>query len=440
MDMDNTRRDSQREDFDMRVMWLHSGLMPSACQALGYESDIRCGWLESMLNALSRVDSSVEFCMLGLDPRPCDIKIGNVRHISLECSYVPQYRRIPVMLQKRAKAAILDFKPDLIHVQGTEYFYGCFDEDVYAGVPVVVSLQGMINGCHAHYNGELSPYELRGVNFNARYFLFGRTIFSTQNTWRTVRSRQERRILRQHRYFIGRTEWDRSCVKFYNNSAVYFKVNENIRKPFFEIRRDLATVVPRTIFCGAAAAYPLKGVHWLMRAVASLKDEFPDIQLRIADAQGVKSRGFLRDFLSGHSYQRYLNRLIKELGIQGHIDLLPRLEAVDVAKELASAELFVLPSLCENSPNSLGEAMLVGTPAIATCCGGMQSMLVDGTEGRIVPPGDPFLLAEAIRQSFLFPDNAERMAEAARATALTRHDAVLNAEAMLRTYKEIVAK
>ena len=137
------------------------------------------------------------------------------------------------------------------------------------------------------------------------------------------------------------------------------------------------------------------------------------------------------------SYNVYLRRLIRDLDVADRITLLPSLPVEDVRTELEQAELYVLPSMGENSSNSLCEAMLVGTPAVATFAGGTPSMIQDGVEGMLVPPADPYALAGAIRYAFLHGDEMEAMAARARTRALKRHDAKANAEATLTVYREL---
>ena len=419
----------------MRVFWFHSGLMPAACEAMGYDSRVSCGWLESMLDAVLKADETIEFCLLGWDWRPCDIQIGRVRHVSFGCGGLTWYKHIPSHLTEKALRLIAEFKPDVIHVQGTEYFYGCFEPSIYGGAPVVVSIQGLISGIYPHYMGGISPRELRGTNWNARYFLKGRSLLSEQTVWREGRATQEQRVLRQQMNFIGRTDWDRATVAFYNPKARYFTVNENLREPFFSVRRDPAKIKRHSIYCSGAASTALKGAHWLIRAVAGLKEDYPDIELRIASANGLIPPKGLKARLNDQSYFAYLRRLIRELGVEKHVVALPPISAERVAEELKNAELFVLPSMCENSPNSLGEAMLVGTPSIATFVGGVPSILRDGVEGRLVPSGDPAALAGAIRRWFDHPEEANASVEPARATALKRHNREKNALATLNVYR-----
>jgi glycosyltransferase involved in cell wall biosynthesis len=62
-----------------------------------------------------------------------------------------------------------------------------------------------------------------------------------------------------------------------------------------------------------------------------------------------------------------------------------------------SADVFCLSSRFEGSPNSLVEAMLCGIPCVATDCPhGPSEILEDGRWGAIVPPEDPFSLANAL--------------------------------------------
>lgn len=424
----------------MKILWINAGLLPKAVEALGGTKGVTSGWLGSMQSALLEIDPSLEMCALCLDHRPCDVKIGNVRYVSFGERGKYWYAKTPRWIELKCKKVIKEFNPDIIHIQGTEYFYGCMSPDVYCGKPVVVSIQGILSAYHVHFTGGLSHRETWWTNFNLRLIRYGSTFLRDQTFWREKRAEQEARIFRQHKYFIGRTEWDKAWMAYFNPKAEYFHVNETLRPPFYSVRSDINGILKHSIYCGAAAGYALKGAHWLLQAVAALKGEFPDVQLRIAAAEGRlgKNRSFM-ERLKDDNYAMYLRRLIKQLGVEENVVTLPSLSAEAVAEELKNAELFVLPSLCENSPNSLGEAMLVGTPAIATFVGGTPSILKDGVEGKLVPSNDPAALAGAIRRWFLHPEEARACVEPARKTALARHDPKKNAEDTLTVYREIIA-
>ena len=63
---------------------------------------------------------------------------------------------------------------------------------------------------------------------------------------------------------------------------------------------------------------------------------------------------------------------------------------------LAAADVFCLSSRYEGLPIALLEALAMGLPVVSTEVGGVPSVVTDGVEGRLVPPGDPDVLAAAI--------------------------------------------
>ena len=101
------------------------------------------------------------------------------------------------------------------------------------------------------------------------------------------------------------------------------------------------------------------------------------------------------------------------------------------------ANVFVLPSTIENSPNSMGEAMLLGVPCVAADVGGVSALLKDGEEGSIYPAGQPRQLADSICRVFAMEVGAERMGAAARVHALQTHDPEKNLKDLLEIYREL---
>ena len=101
------------------------------------------------------------------------------------------------------------------------------------------------------------------------------------------------------------------------------------------------------------------------------------------------------------------------------------------------ANVFVLPSTIENSPNSLGEAMLLGVPCVAADVGGVTTMMRHRLEGEVYPSTAPYMLAFYVENIFAQGEAAEAMGEAARAHAGVTHDPEKNLADLLEIYERL---
>ncbi len=79
-----------------------------------------------------------------------------------------------------------------------------------------------------------------------------------------------------------------------------------------------------------------------------------------------------------------------------------------------AADLVVLPSLEDNQPNIMMEAMAVGVPVVSFAVGGMNDVILDGRNGRLVDPYDIGALARAILDLIVAPATASELGRAAR--------------------------
>jgi len=109
----------------------------------------------------------------------------------------------------------------------------------------------------------------------------------------------------------------------------------------------------------------------------------------------------------------------------------------DIPALLASAAVFVLPSLWEGQPLVLQEALRAGVPVVATHAGGIQDLTGDDA-ALLVPPGDAVRLADAVRSVLRDPALGTRLRAAARergAALPSEDDAVA---AVLACYADVV--
>ncbi len=162
---------------------------------------------------------------------------------------------------------------------------------------------------------------------------------------------------------------------------------------------------PTVLAVGRLAAQ--KGFGTLLDAAASWRDMRPEPLLVIV------GDGPLEAGLTSQAA-----RLKLDVRFPGHRDDVPAL--------LASAAVFVLPSVWEGQPLILQEALRAGVPIVATRVGGTPELTGEDA-ALLVPPGEVAPLADAVRAVLTDPGLAARLRQAAadRARALpTEDDAV----------------
>lgn len=422
----------------MKVLWFTNIMLPDFAQVLQMPLINQGGWMPSLVSALHRFSPATKLIVACEGPAGQVAEVNGVQYIALGYRKRSRFSlSTSAAFIQSVTSCVRAVNPDIVHVHGSEGVYPTLPVEVFSGKPILISLQGIISGCYPHYTGCLTKSEVAPFdNWIVRYLAHYSIELGAEN-WRLRRGPREMEAIKKYHNFAGRTQWDRAWIHAINAKANYFNIGEVLRSEFYQVSREPSRVVRHSIYCSAAATYPLKGLHWLLRAVAFLKERYPDIHVRVANAERVSTPTSVIAKRRQSQYHRYLNHLILELGLEGHVTLRPSLTAAEVAKELAMAEIFCLPSLCENSPNSLGEAMLMGTPCVATYVGGVPSTLKNGEEGLLCPPADPASLADAIGQVFDDEKTATSRALRARETARQRYSPANVVNELLAVYERL---
>lgn len=109
----------------------------------------------------------------------------------------------------------------------------------------------------------------------------------------------------------------------------------------------------------------------------------------------------------------------------------------DTALYYAAADVMVLPSLSEGSPNVLLESMAVDVPVVATNVGGIPEIVQDRESALLVPPRSPGLLAAAIEEVLSQPDLRASLIARARAVIAEKHSPGARARALLAVYNSV---
>ena len=157
----------------------------------------------------------------------------------------------------------------------------------------------------------------------------------------------------------------------------------------------------------SSCAYPIKGFHYLLEAFAQVVKAYPDATLTVTGRSFLAAD--LRGKLRQSSYERYLASLVRKYHLEEKLIFLGSLGASQMKQAFLDANVFVLSSILENSPNSLGEAMLLGVPSVAADVGGVRDLMCADTEGLIYNSGDTDALASHIMHLFSLEEKAAQL-------------------------------
>ena len=128
---------------------------------------------------------------------------------------------------------------------------------------------------------------------------------------------------------------------------------------------------------------------------------------------------------------------IDKNNLRNNIRFLGPLDEVSFAKELSESSLFLLPSLIENSPNSLIEAQICGVPSIVSYAGGTPYMLPSDYE-YFFNSQDSCMLASMILQLLKDPARAKFVSEYLVSYQNNIQSGLDNCDSLINYYKSII--
>jgi glycosyltransferase involved in cell wall biosynthesis len=151
----------------------------------------------------------------------------------------------------------------------------------------------------------------------------------------------------------------------------------------------------------------------------------------------ITAHDSLKDKIKISGYGKYILQLIKKNNLEGHVKFLGKLEADMMCARFLKTHVFICPSAIENSPNSVGEAMLLGVPVVSSDVGGVHNLLIDKKDGILYPKNKTNQLKNAVLSIFDDDKLAMSLSSNARAHALVTHDPETNYQRLLEIYNEI---
>lgn len=318
--------------------------------------------------------------------------------------------------EEKFRNIIEDFKPDVIHIFGSE-LYQNLAALVTDGIPTILHIQGILSECIfnllppsvSKWQYYMSGKGLKGKYHNYQYLAY----------WhRSVH--REKAILKAVPHVIGRTDWDRQTLAVLNPKAEYHYGGEILRDVFYE---DKKRVLPSKVVISTTISAPLyKGYDVILKVANILKNEIG------LDFEWNVYGNVQPEFMEKHTGLKHENLNVNLKGVA---------TAEQLRDALVNSTLYFHSSYIENSPNSVGEAQLIGVPVVASRVGGTDSMVEHGKTGFLYPVTDPYMAAYYIKRLIEKQEENISMGKVAREVALVRHDKQAIVENLLKIYDEI---
>lgn len=191
-----------------------------------------------------------------------------------------------------------------------------------------------------------------------------------------------------------------------------------------DVRRRLGIDAVRPVVLNVARHERQKGLEYLVRGVAEVRNVVPSLLLLQAGREGNATSA--------------LSELVDQVGVSDQIRFLGFRD--DVGDLLAAADVFVFPSLYEGLGGAVLEAMAMRVPIVASDIPALREVLDDGRSGVLVPPGDPAALADGIVRCLSDTEKNRSMVEVAAERFRTTYGQRACMEGMTRLYQQIAGR
>lgn len=297
--------------------------------------------------------------------------------------------------RKRLLAKIHELAPDIVHSHET---FGLTLGEIEA--PHVFTVHGFD---HANIPAEGRPFA------KIRSFL-----------WKHA----ERHGLSTHKTVISISPYVRGMIQPFAPHADIYDIDNPVDDSYFDIKKKedngrillLGWINERKNTLGAvkAFAYALKGGAFGMLAVAG------EAKLE--------------------SYRQLVIDEVEKNNLSGKVAFLGHINREQLKEELAKASILLLPSLQENAPMAIAEAMAAGIPVIASDRCGMPFMVAKGRSGYLIEPSKTAQIGERLKELLLSREQRQKMGAAGREIALSRFHPDVVAKKTYEVYQSLLKK
>lgn len=350
------------------------------------EDGVVQGGVQSVTHALAhalarRPDVECHVVSAVLNPPTAHRKVGPLHVHYISRLPLPQTVTCRLSDSPALSRVVRAIQPDVVHGQGQDrHALGALN----AGCPTVITPHGVL-------------------------FIESRLL--RRNAWDLIGAAKIRLINGWEREVFGRAGHmiliSRYLTEVYGGmlTAPSTFIDNPINRLYFDLPR--APEAGRLLFAGTVV--PRKCVPDLVRAALLLRDSLQPGQCPGAGPPGPGFRLRIAGPLLDAAVERQLRSMIKAHRLERHVALLGALSEADLREEYAKAQVLLLASREETSPQVIAQAMACGLPTVAPASGGIPAMIEDGATGLLYPFGEPDRCAQQIERLLRDPSLGARI-------------------------------
>lgn len=347
----------------MRYFYLCNTKTTQISTFLGMEEIVFGGWLEKVVENMLMKN---EIVFISPNIKNVETKISdNLYYVGFE----KKNNNVDFFEKLLSK-----YSPDIIHIWGSEFEHSYNMVEAAKNKKLnnkcILSIQGLTSEYSKVYDAFL-PKKI--VNrWILGDILRGNNIKKLKNQF-FKRAVFEVKTLNSIKHVIGRTEWDRKSVLKINDKLKYHFCGESLRDIFYQGYKWEENKCDKYSIFVCQSSYPVKGFHFAILILVEVLKKYPNAKL-ITTGKPFTTNSLVGK-LKQSSYQNYIRKLIEKYNLEDHIISKGKLSAVSIKDEILSSNVLLSPSVIENSPNSIGEALMLGAPIVSSNVGGVESIM-----------------------------------------------------------------
>lgn len=323
------------------------------------------------------------------------VEVVNLPEMGREISPLNDLRCIGRLL-----GMIRKFQPDIVHTHTAKAGFVGRVAAVLGGVPVIA---------HTYHGHVLRGYFPAWKNYLFRFLetnLSKRTDLLVTVSQQVAKELAEEQVAAAHRFEV---------VPLGLQLRSFLAV-----EPHAKLKNELGLSAQSRLIGAVGRLVPIKDLDALLQALALLQTDLPDLHVALV------GDGESRAALLAKSQKLGLSKKVHFLGWRH-----------DLGHVYGGLDLIVLSSRNEGTPVSLIEALAAGRPVVATQVGGVSEVLQGGKAGRLVPPGEPAGIAQAIRQEL---ESGRSLPSSLREEVVEQYSPDRLVQRVDRLYRQLLAR